>query len=162
MLHAANGDGVLAVFVGEDDGFLVEAADAEDGGLGLGDDGHAELLAEDAGVGEGEGATCDVVGRQLFVASAICEIHDGACDTEETLLLRLLHYGNDQAPLEGYGNADVDVLVVEDRLALCAVLHGGVHDGMLTQRLDGSSGDEGHVGELHAIALFVLALFFLA
>jgi len=61
-LNAADGDAVLAVFVGEDYGFFVEAADAEDGGLWLGDDRGAELLAEDAGVGEGEGAAGDFVG----------------------------------------------------------------------------------------------------
>ena len=50
-LDPADGDGVVAILVGEDDGFLVEAADAEDCGLRLSDDGHSELLAEDAGVG---------------------------------------------------------------------------------------------------------------
>jgi len=61
-LDAADGDAVLAVFVGKDYRLFVEAADAEDGGLRLGDDGGSELLAEDAGVGEGEGAAGDFVG----------------------------------------------------------------------------------------------------
>ena len=63
VLDGADGDGVLTILVGEDDGFLAEATDAEDGCLGLSDDGGSELLAEDAGVGEGEGAASDFVGR---------------------------------------------------------------------------------------------------
>src|ERR1700722_5561567 len=55
-LDAPNCDGVLAVFVGEDDGLFVEAADTEDCGLWLGNDGRAELFAKDAGVSEREGA----------------------------------------------------------------------------------------------------------
>ncbi len=60
-LDRADGDRLLAVLVGDNFGFLVEAADAEDGRLRLRDDGGAELFAEDAGVGEGEGAAGDLI-----------------------------------------------------------------------------------------------------
>ena len=112
-------------------GFLVQAADAEDGGLRLVDDGRAELLAEDAGVGEGEGAAGDFVGRELLGAGALGEVDDGAGDAEEVLLLALLDDGDDQAPVERDGDADVDVLVVEDGVAL----DGGVDDRVLAQRV---------------------------
>ena len=52
----ADRDGVVAVLIGDDRRLLEEAADAEDGRLRLIDDRRAELLAEDAGVGECEGA----------------------------------------------------------------------------------------------------------
>ena len=65
-LDGADGDDVGAVLVGDDEGFFVEAADAEDGDLGLVDDGCAELLAEDAGVGEGEGAA-GVLWRMIWL-----------------------------------------------------------------------------------------------
>ena len=157
-LDPADGDGVVAVLVGEDHGFLVETADAEDGCLRLSDDRGAELLAEDAGVGEGEGAAGDFVGSELLVAGAVGDIDDGASDAEEVLLFGLLDDRDDEAPVERNGDADVDVLVVEDRFAL----DGGVDDGVLAQRFDGGAGDEGHEGQLHAVALLVLVLFLLA
>ena len=79
--------------------------------------GRAELLAEDAGVGEREGATGDLVGRELLAARAVGHIDDGAGDAEEVLLLCLLDDRDDEAPVERDGDADVDVLVVANRLA---------------------------------------------
>ena len=117
-LDGADRDGVVAVLVGEDFGFLVEAADAEDRGLRLVDDRRAELLAEDAGVGKREGAAGDLVRSELLVAGAVGQVDDGARDAEEVLLLGLLDDGDDQAPVERDGDADVDVLVVADGVAL--------------------------------------------
>ena len=99
-------------------GLLVEAADAEDGRLRLVDDGHAELLAEDARVGQREGAAQDLVGFELLAARALGEVGDGARDAQEVLLLGLLDDGNDEAPLQRHGDADVDVPVVADGVAL--------------------------------------------
>ena len=124
-LDGADRDGVVAVLVGEDFGFLVEAADAEDGALRLVDDRRAELLAEDAGVGEGEGAAGDLVGSELLVAGAVGDVDDGARDAEEVLLFGLLDDGNDEAPVERDGDADVDVLVVADRFAFDRALTMG-------------------------------------
>jgi 5-(carboxyamino)imidazole ribonucleotide synthase len=129
-LDAADGDGVLAVLIGEDDGFFVQAADAEDGRLRLGDDGRAELLAEDAGVGEGEGAAGDIVRRELLCCARGRPDQRCPRDAEEGFFFRLLDDGDDEAPLQRDRDADVDVLVVEDGIAL----GGGVDDGMLAQR----------------------------
>ena len=151
-------DGVVAVLVGDDFGFLVEAADAEDGALRLVDDRGAELLAEDAGVGEGEGATGDLVGSELLAAGAVGYVDDGAGDAEEVLLFRLLDDGDDEAPVERDGDADVDVLVVADGVAF----DRAIDDGVLAQRDDGGARDERHVGELDAVALLVLRLLLFA
>ncbi len=86
-LDVTDGDRVVSVLVGEDLGFLVEATDAEDGSLRLVDDRRAELLAEDAGVGESEGAAGDFVRCELLAASALGDIDDGAGDAEEVALL---------------------------------------------------------------------------
>ena len=117
-LDRADGDGVLAVLVGEDFGFLVQSADAEDRRLRLVDDRRAELLAEDAGVGQREGAAGDLVGSELLAAGALGDIDDGARDAEEVLLLGLLDDRDDEAPVQRDGDADVDALVVEDGVAL--------------------------------------------
>jgi hypothetical protein len=140
-LDGTDRDGVVAVLVGEDFGFLVEAADAEDCALRLVDDWCSKLLAEDTGVCEREGAAGDLIGRQLLSAGAVGYIDDGAGYAEEVFLLCLLDDGNDEAPLERNGNADVDVLVITDRLAF----NRAVDDRVLAQRNDGGAGDEGHV-----------------
>ena len=114
MLHGADGDGVVAVLVGQDDGLFLEAADGEDGGLGLVDDRRAELAAEDAGVGEREGRSGGFVGLELLGARALGQIGDGAGDVDEAARLRLLDDGHDQAPLQRDGDAEVDVGVVVD------------------------------------------------
>src|SRR5579863_7347035 len=51
----ADGDGIVAVWVGDDERHFRDTADAHDGGVGLVDDGQAEDGAELAGIGDGEG-----------------------------------------------------------------------------------------------------------
>lgn len=157
-LDGADGDGVVAVLVREDFGFLVEASDAENRALRLVDDRRAELLAEDAGVREGEGSTGDLVGRELLAAGAFGDIDDRAGNTEEVFLLRLLDDRDDETPIECDSDADVDVLVVTDGFAL----NRSIDDGVLTQSVDGGTRDERHVSQLDAVALLVLRLLLLA
>ena len=153
-----DGDGVGSVFGGDDGGFLEEAADAEDGRLGLVDDGRTELLAEDAGVGDGEGPGADFVGLELFAARSLGKVGDGAGDAEEVFLFGFLDDGNDESPVERNGDANVDVRGVADGVAC----HLRVDDGHFAQVGDDGAGDEGHIGELDAVALLVLALLFRA
>ena len=56
-LNGANCNRVIAVLVRQHLGFLIESADPEDSRLRLVDDRRAELLAEDAGVGQRECAS---------------------------------------------------------------------------------------------------------
>ena len=69
--HVANGYYVVAFVGGDDLGALLYGADAEYGDLRLVDDGRAEEAAEDAGVGDGEGAARDLVGLELFGARGL-------------------------------------------------------------------------------------------
>jgi hypothetical protein len=71
------------------------------------DDGRAELFAEDAGVGEGEGAAGDFVRLELLAAGALGEVGDGAREAEEAALFGLLDDGNDEAPVERDGDAEL-------------------------------------------------------
>ena len=153
VLHGADGDGVVALGVGEHHGLFFEAADAEDGRLGLVDDGRGELVAEDAGVGEREGGPADFVGREFLGAGALGEIGDGAGQIGEAALLGLAHDGHDESPLERHGDAEMDVLVVADARPCAAFSSDALTTGIAPQRLDGRGGDEGHVGELDAVAL---------
>jgi hypothetical protein len=92
-LDGTDCDGVVAVFVGDDFGFLGEAADAENRALRLVDDGSAELFAEDTGVGKREGAAGDLIRSKLLVAGAIGYVDDSARDAKEVFLFRLLENG---------------------------------------------------------------------
>ena len=148
-LDGADGDCVVAFGVGEDDGLFAEAADGEDGGLRLVDDGGAELAAEDAGVGEGKGRAGGFFGQKLFGAGAECEVGEGAGEIDEGALLGLADDGHDESPLEGDGDAEMDVLVVLDGRAD----ERGVDDGEAAEGFNGRCGDEGHVGEVEAVAL---------
>ena len=120
--------------------------------------GVPNCFAEDAGIGEGEGAAADFIGLELLAAGAFGQVDDGAGDAEEAALFRLLDDRNDEAPVQRDSDAEVDVLVVADRVAF----HGRVDDGQFAQRLDGGARDEGHVGELDAVALLVLVLLLFA
>jgi hypothetical protein len=62
MDDAADGDGVVAVFVSDDHWLFRDSADAHDGGVWLIDDGQAEDGSELAGIGDGEGGAFHVFG----------------------------------------------------------------------------------------------------
>ena len=153
MHHGADGDGIVAVFVGDDDGLLDDPADAHDRDLRLVDDRHAELGAEDSRVGDGEGATLDFVGLELLGASALAEIADGALQSDKAALLGVLDHGHDQSPVEGDGDAEVDGRVIADVVAF----HRGVDDGELAQSVNGGAGEERGERELAARRLLELA-----
>ena len=62
--HGTDGDGVLAVLIGDDHGGLAHGTDRQDGGLGAVDDGGEVADAEHAQVGDGEGAVGVLGGRE--------------------------------------------------------------------------------------------------
>src|SRR5690242_13513815 len=117
MYYGTNGDGVVAVFVGDDHRLLRDSANAHDGGVGLGDDGESEDGSELAGVGNGEGGALDVFGLELLGAGAFAEIGDAALQTEEVEVSGILEDRDDQAPVKGDGNAHVDLAVIADVVA---------------------------------------------
>src|SRR5271165_838278 len=69
--HGADGDGVVAVLVGDDHWLLDDAAHAHDRDLRLVDDRHAEFGAENARVGDGERAALHLVRLELLAAGTI-------------------------------------------------------------------------------------------
>src|SRR5208283_3464087 len=135
----ADGDGVVAVFVGDDERHFRDAAYAHDGGVGLVDDGQTEDGAELAGVGDGEGGTFDVFGLELLGAGTFAEVGDAALQAEEVEVSGVLENGDDEAPVEGDGDADVDASMVTDVIAFDV----GVDDRPLLQGDDGGADEEG-------------------
>ena len=136
-------------------GFLVHPADAEDGRLRLVDDGRAELFAEDARL-----VSVNVPPETSSVASFLPRARSATSTMARAMPRKFfssvfLMTGTIKShPVERHRDTDADVLVVADRVAF----HESVDDGVLAQRIDSSARDEGHVGKLHAVALFVLGL----
>lgn len=158
MDDGADGYGIVSVIVGYDHRLFRDATDSHDRDVGLIDDGQTEDSAELAGIGDGEGCAFDVGGHELFVACALTEASDAALEAEEVELVGAFEDGNDESPIEGNGDAGVDVLVVADVVAF----ERSVDDGELLQRDDGGADEEGHEGEARAIALLESVFKFVA
>src|SRR3984885_8071675 len=149
--HAANGYRVVNYYRA-----LFDCAQAEDRDIGLIDYRQAEQAAEDAGVGDGEGAFGDFLGLEFFGAGAFGKIVHGARDAQEIFLLGILYDWNDQAPVESYGDADVAFFVQDD----VGAVDRGIDGGKGAQSFHGSAHEEGHEGELGAAGFFKLRFHF--
>ena len=79
----ADGNGVTSILIGNHHWFFEDAAHAQDRNLGLQDDGRTKLRAEDSGVGNGDGASLDLVQFQLFAAGPLSCIRDGPLQTDK-------------------------------------------------------------------------------
>src|SRR5579859_1356169 len=149
MNYGADGDGVVAVFVGDDQRLLRDSAYTHYGRVRLVDDGEAEDGTELAGVGDGEGGAFDVFGLELLGAGAFAEIGNAALQAEEVEVSGIFEDRDDEAPVKSNGDAHVDLAVIADIVAFDV----GVDDGPLLQGDDGGANEEGHEGEASAMAL---------
>src|ERR1022692_2513096 len=93
--HRTDGDGVIAVLVGNHDRLFQDSAHAQNRNLRLIDDGHPEFSAKNAGVGDGERPTLHFVGLQLLGAGTLAEVGDGALQSHEAALFGVLDDGHD-------------------------------------------------------------------
>src|SRR5271156_6856075 len=152
----ADGDGIVAFLVGDDEGLLGDAADAHDGSVGLVDDGQTEDGAELPGVGDGEGGTFDIFRLELLAAGAFAEVGDAALQAEEVEVAGVLEDGNDESPVEGDSDSKVDVAMVADVVAF----DRSVDDWPLLHCDDGGAHEEWHEGEAHTVALLEGVLVF--
>src|SRR5271166_6269858 len=150
--HRANGDRVVAVFVGNHHRLLLDAAHAHDGNLRLVDDRHAELGAKDARVGDSEGSTLHLVWLQLLGAGALAEIADSALQADKAPLFGILHHGHDEPPIESNRDTQIDRGVVMDVVAF----HRRVDDGELANAVYHGAREERREGELVAGGLLEL------
>ena len=136
-------------------GRVVQRADADDGGLALGQAGHGVDRADAAGVGQGHGGARVVVSRQLAVAGPLDEVLVGVPELGEVERLRLLDVRDHQqagAVRLGHvdGDAEVDVRRLDgDGLAVhLVVVH--VHGRELGQGPDDGVADQVGEGDLAA------------
>ena len=78
--------------------------------------GHQRAI--DAAVGDAEGAAGHFVDLQSAVAGTLAEIGDGALDLRETHLVGVAHHRHDQSICAADGDAHVDVVLVDDVVAV--------------------------------------------
>ena len=97
-------------------GPLLNRVHAEDRGLGWVEDRGAEERAEDPAVGDREGATAEFFDRQFVVADGIGEAFDFSFDPAEGHVLNLMQHRHGQPALGTDGDAEIDVLVIDDIL----------------------------------------------
>ena len=102
----------------DDNGALLDVADAEDRHLRLVDDRHAEERAEHAWIGDREGAAGYFVGLQLLGAGSVRQIGDRPREAEQVPLVGVFHHRHDQSPVQRDRDADVDVLVKDHLVAI--------------------------------------------
>ena len=100
-----------------------------------------------ARVRHGERAALDLLGLQPLRTGALGQVLRGAGEAEDRLLVGVLDDRDDEAPVEGHGHPEVDVLVVDDVLAV----DRGVDLRKLRDRLDRGAEDERQVRQLDAV-----------
>src|ERR1035438_7222656 len=95
-----DGDGIVSVLVGQDEWLLGDSSDAQDGGVGLVNDGQAKHGAELTGIGNGEGCAFNIRWHQVLGTGALAEIGDAALQSEEVELIGAFENGHDESPVE--------------------------------------------------------------
>ncbi len=125
VVGAAGAGGHLAAVdaVVDDAGLGRDAADAAAGHLAGVDDGRDGVHAEHADVAEGEASALVVVGAEALAARAGHEVGAGLGDLGQALALAVADHGDDEALVEGHGEADVHLAAKEQG----AVGPGDVH-----------------------------------
>ena len=136
-------------------GRVIQCADADDGGLALGEARHGVHGADAARVGQGHGGARVVIGGQLAVAGALDQVLVGVPELGEVEGLRLLdvrHHQQAGAVRLGHVDGDAEVHVCRldrDGLAVHFVVVD-VHGGELGQRTDDGVADQVREGDLAA------------
>ncbi|MCY1226888.1 hypothetical protein D9M72_391380 [compost metagenome] len=136
-------------------GRVIQRADADDGGLALGEAGHGVYGADAARVGEGDRGAGVVIGGQLAVAGALDQVLIGVPELGEVEGLRLLdvrHHQQAGAVRLGHVDGDAEVHVCgldRNGLAVHFVVID-VHGGELGQGPDDGIADQVREGNLAA------------
>src|SRR5580658_9685652 len=93
---------------------LIHSADAYDCDLRLIDDRRTYQAAEAAEIGDGERSAHHFIGLQLARTGTRGQIDYGTLQAEYVLLIRGANHGHNQAVLQRNGDADVDLVMVDD------------------------------------------------
>ncbi len=157
IAHRPDGDAICPID-GEDHGAFLNGTHTQDAGIGLIDDGHREQAPGDAMVGDGEGATLDLVRSELSRSSALGQVGDGPLQAAETQHVCVLNDRDDQSRIQRHGHTDVDMPVQKDAL----IGEAAIGLGHCLQSFDNGLDEEGGEGQLEPFSLLKLGLVILA
>jgi len=126
--------------------------------LRLIDDWRPEETAKYSGVSDRKSAAGYFVWFQLLGPSAIGKIVCNARESGNTQIVSTFDYRNNETPVECYRHAEIDVLLVNDLLAvyLC------IEDGKLSQTFVHGLEDKRHERELGSSSLIKLIAMLIA
>ena len=92
---------------------------------------------------------CTSSGLSCLARARVGQVGDAAAEPEQVLLVGVLQDGDDEPPVERDGDAEVDVLLVDDVVAV----ERRVEDRKRAQRAGDRLGDERQERQLRAVAL---------
>jgi hypothetical protein len=122
--------------------------------------GVSNSAPREPGVGQGEGAPAELVGRHLVGAGALGQVGDLLRQSGQVEVAGAVDDRHQQPALGVDGDAQVDAVVVGDRAGV--LVDAGVDDRVLLERLEGGLREERHEAELGALALLERGLGLLA
>jgi hypothetical protein len=105
-----------------------------------------------AAVGDREGAAGEFLDRDLAVLGLLAELGDLLLDLGQAHLVGIAQDRHHQATRAADGDADVEVAVIDDVIAV----DRGVQHRVLLQRGNRGLDEEGHEAEAHAVLLLEL------
>jgi len=108
----------------------LHSARTQDAKLGLVNDGHREERTGCAVIGQGKGATTDIIRGQFLVASTFRQVVNLGSDTFQREVLDLLDNWHDQPTFaQRHGHSNIDIRVCEQTF----ISPGGVYDFVIAQ-----------------------------
>ena len=122
---------------------------AQNGALGRVDDRGGHQGAEHTTVGDGEVAASQLIHGQFAVAALAGQILDGLLDVGQAHVVAVAQHRGHQTTGGGDGDADVEVVVVDD----VVTIQPGVHFRIALEGLHYRLHVEGHEAELDAVLL---------
>src|SRR5690554_4483951 len=129
---------------------------AQDGRLRRIDDGRGQHRPEDAAVGNGESSAGQLFKSQLAVAGSCAEVGDLLLDFSDGKLVGVTQDGYHQAARAAYGDADIEVAVIDDVLAV----HRCIDNRIFLERGDSGLDEERCEAQLDSVFFLELILVF--
>jgi len=115
---------------------------------------YAYIHEENTEDEHGESATRHILNRQFAIARLYAEVRNALLDTQESHRLRIPQHRRDEALGRCNRDAQIDIIAIDDRVALDA----RVRRGDLLEREDGRASKRGHEPELDVVHLQDLVL----
>ena len=126
---------------------VLDLVHPENPGLRRVEDRGREQRAEDAAVGDGEGAAGEIVRRDLAVASPPGQFLDPALQVGQAERVRAPDHRHHEPALGAHRDAEMHLAMVDD----VGAVDLGVDHGHIAERPDAGAAEQGHQPQIHAV-----------